>query len=951
MRRVIALLLCLFGAVPAFSQQFYIQQSGVLKRGILNMNLFVINDYATINMFQEAVGFLSPSGGWGSATLPYNSAILDANGYPNCNVFVANACVSGKTGGTSLLIAMSLPASSNFAGPYCLQGKGTGVVSMLFGTGQSFTKQTGQTCAGFSQGTCDGVSHGGSGTVAYSGSTFTMTDESWAGWCIAVDFTGPIAQPLNGHLTSTDTNQSGHYMKALAFYEQPDGADFVAGKVFRAGFKSPIVSLDPSFIRFMNWGPGQNSSTETRFEYRATPANTPSYTGLLSLWTPFLPYAPSTGTNQLTIAGVTGTPVSSQHGEKIIFKAGSSSTGGANYPVISAITNANPGAVTTSGAHSFSTGDIVVQIVTGMTNLNYYPVCINKVDATHYMLAVAVFPATPGSCAGANIDTTSLGTFTGGNAAEFYTANVGNRGAYPVMANNGQFPYTEFETFTSGTPYQLCFNKLVSGQTDGSGNRLYGAWVDCSAASNWANAAPLEIETALVNELNAMSPAHTINMYVTTSQFGLMPTDPDYTTQSDYPKNFVNTILNGSGITNPITGASYPGLCSQCGLIVEDTDETWNIGGGDNQSTYFSRLGILYCANGGVDKNSYSTLHSELTMQDIKTIGSSRVKYVLGGQAADGFTSITSSINYPRVTGVGLKTGCTDYLFNPLPYPTGSVAPITYYDYFAVAPYFNPSATAVTDYLLAGNLCGAAAGGCVGQWVSDVTTFGLNSSQALADLATWVNLIQTDELTCSGVPCTGSINFYESQLTGQLGLVATGTTNNSGVAYNKTLINYEGGPNWAVKQSVVISATCTTNVVTMNFTNVGGPTYTNGEAIYVSGMVPSGYNGFQTIASLSGTTITYNVASCPGAATNLGFLTDERNAFLSAVRESQSWANAYSGFFSYFLANGNFAAPAYYVEIAQGFGSAYPDTYAAGVEGAGLYPDWAAMSTFNQAWP
>jgi hypothetical protein len=95
---------------------------------------------------------------------------------------------------------------------------------------------------------------------------------------------------------------TGHYLKGLAMYEQPDGADFAAGKMYRTAWKQQIVDFDPAFVRFLNWNADLGAM---RFSDRATPINTPfANVGMRTAGQ--LPYAPATvsARSQYTVAAV-----------------------------------------------------------------------------------------------------------------------------------------------------------------------------------------------------------------------------------------------------------------------------------------------------------------------------------------------------------------------------------------------------------------------------------------------------------------------------------------------------------------------------------------------------------------------------------------------------------------------------------------------------------------------
>ena len=143
-------------------------------------------------------------------------------------------------------------------------------------------------------------------------------------------------------------------------------------------------------------------------------------------------------------------------------------------------------------------------------------------------------------------------------------------------------------------------------------------------------------------------------MWVNTPPMGLISSDPDYSAESDYPANMVKVILNGAN--------GYKGLCSQCLLFVEDTNETWNF---NSLANYFAWMGVLHCGIPPTDRdyNTYSTLHAQLVMQDIKKSGyaNDRVKYVLGGWGSTGIAR--NNANFNRITGNQLTGACSPETF------------------------------------------------------------------------------------------------------------------------------------------------------------------------------------------------------------------------------------------------------------------------------------------------
>ena len=79
----------------------------------------------------------------------------------------------------------------------------------------------------------------------------------------------------------------------------------------------------------------------------------------------------------------------------------------------------------------------------------------------------------------------------------------------------------------------------------------------------------------------------------------------------------------------------------------------------------------------------------------------------------------------------------------------------------------------------------------------------------------------------------------------------------------------------------------------------------------------------------------------------------EVNAFLTAVKRSQAWADALIGFFDAFNATPFAFMPADYVEIDRRWGHAFPDAYGheGGTEGTDLDKAWLAAGSRNRSLP
>jgi hypothetical protein len=1048
MRRILALLL-LFGicttiSTGVYAQNFYVP-GFISKRAIINTNFVQnITDYAFINFIQEGRSTLSPaSGSYNSGTNYWNSSILDATGYPTTSC--SSSCQVDQ-------FNISLPSSGNFGGNsgqyFCLQGRGSGTLSWTAAvSGALFTilaPSSGNACGKRATGTVnwsqdDCTAASGHGTIPAGGTTsasgWAITDNG-NGWCIAFQSSGIPVATINfqGKFTTNDPSNTGAYINALAIYESQDVSDWASGNWFRAGYKQPIVTLDPGAIRFMNWN-GAVSSTEMRFENRPTPYNEVGYAGVFGPVTTYPPYTVTSGTNQYTLSAASGTPSSMKHGEIARFRLGTSSTvatqHGGNYAqTITQITVPTAGIVqieTNSGSspHGFNAGDTIelgYVVASNATVLNLYyasgisvgnagsdAYCGTDTSCFRFSFTTTSMCAGP-PCTLCNSTTTcGAGTCTTGNdncayAVEGLTLQAGSgndRTAYPLIQQSGAVNFSYFFNLTAGQYYKFCFNKNAAGETDGSGNLIYGAWVDCNSTTGVATDAPvpLELQTQLINELNAMNPTYPINMWVNIPHMGLIPSDPDYTTASDYPVNMIKTILNGA---NGFTGLTSG--CPKCTLLVEDANETWNTAG-NSDGLWFAYLSQLPGSNPNTgcgtssspvatDINTYSTLHAELVIQDIKNnAGASNIKYILAGHGNYG---VLNGPNFERITGDGIAySGCWPAM------PTGAGAPIVMFDYFAIATYTGPSSAFTSSYLTTGTCPSPSSGdqgsvGCANQWVYDAVTYGSNSTQAQNDLQSWVtNGIVADASQCatpstcvSGNSVYAFTQFADPCLAILLGTGGFSTPSQSfcgAPSYSipafsrKFLINYEGGTGETISNPFPIySLSCTGGVVTAD-TKGNTNYFSTNDYVYILDAVPSAYNGVWQVASTGtpdATAFTFSITSCPvGTVTSTGLVTEavttnsgntvHGNGFIIAVDSSQAWGNAEAAFFQTYANNQYMGLPSVYTFIGSGAtagnGNTVPcsnwmmactDAYGATTtEGNGYFPIWYSLGTYNASYP
>lgn len=592
-----------------------------VKRSTLNVNFQNGFEYLFINHYLNGDSY-GPVGTAYAAGDPWNKN-LDSNGWPN-----ETTAYDSRTWG----VGVRIPASTDFAGPYVLTWTGNGEVFLNNGT---WTIDAGQS----------------SNYTAVSASRWHGTNSR-----IVLNYSGARLL-FSIHSLRTNRDGSGNLLKNIKFYRLEDEADLLAGKVFRSGWKQELVDLNPGALRFMNWT-GQNHSRQTWFTHRMPPTYA-SY-GSSSNWTVSPPYPVSTGTNAIAVASATGMPVAMTHGEVVTCRIGNATVRNGSKTV-TAITKANPGVVTAT-AHGFNTGDVIVhQITAGMAQLDYRPCTITVSDANTYSLGV---------------DTTAFTTFTAGTAKQYITLNVGSRGEYPVVFGDAITPASNYgDGYIAANDYKtFVFDKELVASTT-----ITGAWTfnDLGAANGHEGNPPLEICTALVNELMAMTRSDgrtvgPIDMWVTIPHRGMLSTDPDYSSALNWAVKAVDVIYNGAN--------GYSGLDSRCNLIVEFSNETWNSGGSAfDQTNFLARKGQLRYGGSASDFSSYTTLRAVIMVNDIKAsfppASYPRIKYAMCGQGTLGI----SGTNSVRINGNANYDGDALNVWGG--------DPITHFDAFAWAAY------------------------------------------------------------------------------------------------------------------------------------------------------------------------------------------------------------------------------------------------------------------------
>lgn len=826
--------------------------SGSLKRSIININIpgSIYSEYMFIDHLKYFA--TTPIGtAWGTGTI-WNTDILDANGWPKIQT---NS--SRPWGG-----AFPIPAAADFAGPYILTDAGTGRGQVAFTIGATWTRDP-------SSVNC---------TQAVAGN-YNVTP----GFRCVLYYTGPQSTALGWRVNSNDPNGAAEYIKNLQFYRLEDEPDLLAGKILRRGYKQPLVDLNPSAIRFMNWT-GGNSAFASRFEYR----NTPNVNYVANSWSVSPPYGETTGTNQYSLAAVTGTAASMVNGEIAVFRVGSSvvRTGS---KTITAITKAATPTVSAT-THGFQTGDrIIFVIAAGMTQLNLRPATVTVIDPNSFSI---------------DIDTSAFSTFTAGTVNVYITMQVGSgndRVSYPIVFPIGPNNIGGSTTgncsnllyFCATGYYSLVFKPEMIASTE-----VNGAWLYKEASNTgYPTGVPIEVIGALVRELNAMSTRGPIHVWITVPHLTPLSVDTNYSAVSNYAIGQIDVLLNGR--------VGWPALPSNVMIFTEFSNETWNFGGAAfSQAYYLAYLGFLRYANSTTDSSSYSTIRSVIAVNDIKTWFPDklhRLKFVLAGQGTVGM----SAGNTARINGTAQ--------YNADPWNVWSPAePISHFDYFAWAAYvFAPAAFESANLAT-----------LVAQYVAATT----DAAREAACASYVVGIV--------GSGTGETISRYRDTL---LPAYVSGLA-----AKSRGTGMYEGG--W----DRLVSASDSTGTATSGSAQITGLSsgIVSGVAVgsYAIGI---GIPQYATVISKGTTDVTLSVnVTYTGSVRT--FFYSQTDYFLRACKRSVAWSTAWLTMFNAFNAPVNAWLPADYIELDVRWGHAYIDTYANGVEGANLDLSWSTMGSRNQ---
>jgi hypothetical protein len=871
------------------------QAEQLSNRSSINMNSPNGGEYQFIDHFRGASQFGGV--GTGSAWNVTGTALwhqsVDANGWPT---------YSGTK--TSSLGGLYIPASSDFAGPYTFKGTGSGRI---------FLPQT------------------GTWTLGAATNVTTVSANRWdvgdatnpnATWTCQLTYSG-ARQTWGVSVLINDPNGNGSYLRNVQFYRTSDAADLALGNVFRTAWKQSLVDLCPSVIRFMNWT-GENGARNMRFENRTLPDHA-CWNGRYN-WVAGPHYGETTGTNQYSLASVSGTTASMLHGEIAICRIGATAirqgtfTGSGTDRTITAVTNANPGVVT-SVAHGFNTGDVIIhKVAGGMTNLNMLPCTITVSDADTYSLGVdttsfgAFAGPTPtgnttnngqtltnlSSVTGINVGMSVTGTnipantivtqivnatqvqinksMTGTGSGITFTFKVGvtgnqyislqvgsgsDRTSFPVMFPNGVDYASHFGQgyITAGDYKTFYFDKTIYAKTDGSGNPVYGVWLfnENGVDCGHNGGAPLEVATKLINELNELS-SRRIDMWVTIPHMGLLSSDVgwnSFITSADYSAASNFAVKTVDVILNG--AGSWSGLNSNCKLYVEYSNETWNTASAWPQTPYNALKGYQRwgAANTSLsDYSSMTSMQSYLMCKDIQA-------------AFPGNSRIKYVLSGQGTQGIGGSTlnglrvsGTAPVLADPL---TGGATPMSVHDFFAWAAYvYNDDSNATYS------------------WDTATAAWIAAGSDPVAKEAAFA-------LYILGIKTYGGNETIDRYYGTLMPAYASAMA-----ALGKKTIMYEGGWDHATG---------------------------------------SGQSGWSPPATYTAT--------------------QYRN-FLLECKASQTWANTLVAAFDLFNSNPNAFLPADYIEmgplqVGDRWGHAYPDSYSGGVEGAGLDLAWTAMGTRNRA--
>jgi len=480
-------------------------------------------------------------------------------------------------------------------------------------------------------------------------------------------------------------------------------------------------------------------------------------------------------------------------------------------------------------------------------NLHLFPCLITVTGSTTYTIQTT---------SAVNIDGSTLGTFVNTNtngfplrSCQYISLQVGSGGsgqwartAYPVVFPDGNTPGSYFGAYLSANDTKtFYFDKTISGQTDGAGNPILGAWMfnadPGSNVSTYASGMPIEYCVALINELNAMSPAQVIGMWMNIPCWGLNSNDPDYSTSSDWAVNAVDVVMNPNSTvrTSGYNALGYSGTTqlNKPNLILEYSNELWPSGTNDGRSWLLNKTAFKWPTAGfSTNWQDLKALRSVNWSRDVTASnppGLSRIFPVLGLWGTFSLSTPGDGAgNYPTVFG-GNNTANPHvigdwYSSDPLVVGGGWGRPIDNHAGVCPATYFDPNA--YYDNFGVGSMPDDVA-----MWWGADNSGAISFNGAIGWAGTAhgdasTNTLTVDSVTSGTVSAGDIVNGSGFASNIQIVSQTSGVTGGAGVyATNKP----------AVQTTVGSACTATSNILTVTGAITNGPLVL-GQVIQCPGM-------------------------------------------------------------------------------------------------------------------
>ena len=272
---------------------------------------------------------------------------------------------------------------------------------------------------------------------------------------------------------------------------------------------------------------------------------------------------------------------------------------------ITAITQANPGVVTTSAAHGFTTGTIVpLAGIVGMTQLNGQRVTATVIDATHFSIGVDTTAYTAyssgGTAGGGNYTLTTPYTYADLPTLKFVqsadTMTITHTSYAPRKLTRTGNTAWSLSTITFA-PTTAAPTGLVAGTPGAGGSVLVVTAIDGSTGEESIASASASSSVAGHTDSwtwNAVTGATIYNVYKQSgSVFGFIA---QVSTNSFTEANLAPSLANqpSTGSTNPFSGAGkYPGATGYYMQRQWYGDTTDNPGGlFSSQAGAFSNMNV-----------------------------------------------------------------------------------------------------------------------------------------------------------------------------------------------------------------------------------------------------------------------------------------------------------------------------------------------------------------------